>query len=337
MDVVRGARAAARACLTRRARPARAAAAAALAAACGAGRGAAPPDGPPPAAAEPFAPGVISDAREQWRLTFTPDGREAYFAASDGFFPRTRRATIYVARRAGGGWTAPEVAPFSGRHSDIDPHVAPDGRRLYFASIRPAPDGSPNGSADGAPGRGDVDLWVVERAAGGGWGEPARLGPEVNGPADELYPSADADGTLYFASGPPAPAPGLHFDVYRARRRGAGFAPREALGPGVNRAPQPGDAGAQDAWDFNPEVSADGRTLVFTSLRPGGRGLGDLYVSRRRGGAWGPARALGPAVNTAADEYHPTLARDGRALSFVRRGPRPGDFYRIATRGLGLF
>ncbi|HZF68302.1 MAG TPA: hypothetical protein VEZ47_09715, partial [Gemmatirosa sp.] len=123
---------------------------------------------------------------------------------------------------------------------------------------------------------------------------------------------------------------------YRAARRGQGFAARARLDAAVNTAPVPG-GGPQDAWEFNPEISADGRTLVFTSLRPGGHGLGDLYVSRRRGARWTPARNLGPRVNTAADEYHPTLARDGATLYFVRRRPAPGDFYRIATRGLPGF
>jgi hypothetical protein len=290
------------------------------------------PDGGSTAAI--FAPGVISDGREQWRITFTPDGKVAYFAASDRFFPFTRQATIYVTRRTRDGWSPPEVAPFSGRYSDIDPFVTPDGRRLYFSSIRPV-----NGVV-----RGDIDLWVVERTRGRdgeeGWGEPVRLGDEVNSPADELYPSASGDGTLYFASGPAFPQPGRDFDVYRAERRGppwAGtrFAPRVALGAGVNTAPAPG-GGLQDAWEFNPEVSVDGRTLLFTSLRPGGFGLGDLYVSTLERGAWSPARNLGAAVNTSADEYHPTLSRDRRTLYFVRRGPEPGDFYHVATRALGL-
>jgi hypothetical protein len=89
------------------------------------------------AAAELFAPGVISDAKRQWRITFTADGRTAYFAESEGFFPATRQATIHVTRRVDGAWTEPEVAPFSGRYSDIDPFVTPDGSRLYFSSIRP--------------------------------------------------------------------------------------------------------------------------------------------------------------------------------------------------------
>lgn len=277
------------------------------------------------ATAEVFAPGVISDDRWQWRITLTPNGKTAYFAASDGFFPFTRRSTIYVSHLERGAWTEPEVAPFSGEHSDIDPFLAPNGQRLYFSSVRPV-DGVVNG---------DVDLWMVERTARG-WGEPVHLGPEVNRPdADELYPSVDAAGTLYFASGPFFPQAGKHFDVYRAERDGDGFAQREALGAGVNTAPVAG-GGLQDAWEFNPEVSVDGKTLVFASLRPGGYGRGDLYVSHLEGGAWGPARNLGPAVNTAADEYHPTLSRNRQELYFVRGLPNVGDFYRIGTRGLDL-
>jgi len=70
--------------------------------------------------------------------------------------------------------------------------------------------------------------------------------------------------------------------------------------------------------------------LIFTSLRPG-YGLGDLYVSHLRGGLWTTAENLGPAVNTASDEFHPTLSRDKRELYFVRRVPRRGDFYVIST------
>jgi len=39
------------------------------------------------------------------------------------------------------------------------------------------------------------------------------------------------------------------------------------LGPAINTTPVPG-GGPQDAWEFNPEIRVDGKTLVFTSLRP---------------------------------------------------------------------
>jgi Tol biopolymer transport system component len=288
-------------------------------------RSAPPPASASAAAAELFAPGVISDAKRQWRITFTADGRTAYFAESEGFFPATRQATIHVTQLVAGAWTEPTVAPFSGRYSDIDPFVTPDGSRLYFSSIRPV---------EGVL-RGDVDIWYVERTAAG-WGEPVRLGPEVNGPADELYASASARGDLYFAVGPAAPTPDADWNIHRAARSGRGFAPRQPIAAvNTDLRFDPRDPTAD--WEFNPEVSADGRTLVFTSLRPGGHGLGDLYVSHERDGAWSPPRNLGPAVNTRSDEYHPTLARDGY-LYFVRNlSPAThGDVYRIGADAVGL-
>ena len=268
-----------------------------------------------------FAPDTLSDAREQWRLTFDAAGTTVFFAASDGFFPFTRQATIYGSRLVDGAWSKPEVAPFSGRHPDIDPVLTADGNTIFFSSIRGE--------------RGDIDLWRVDRE-GEGWGEPVRLGDEVNSSGDELYPSIGPDGTLYFASGPSRPAAGQHYDIYEARPDGAGFAPRVALPAAINTAPVDG-GGPQDAWEFNPEISADGNLLVFTSLRPGGQGLGDLYASQRVDGEWSAARNLGPAINSDADEYHPTLSRDGRTLYFVRRRhPADGDFFHIETDAPGL-
>lgn len=283
-------------------------------------RAATPASAQAPDVAAIFAEGVISDANEQWRITFTPDGRTAYFSESTGFFPITRQASIYVSHFDDGHWSTPQVASFSGQYSDIDPFISPDGQRLYFSSIRPV-----NGVT-----RGDIDIWMVQRTASG-WSEPTRLGDEVNTTADELYPSASANGTLYFASGPIMPTPGLHWDIYRAEWVDDGFAPRENLGAAVNTEPSASDAHLQSAWDFNPEISVDGKTLVFTSLRPG-FGFGDLYVSHFRNGAWTPAENLGPSVNTASDEFHPTLSRNRQELYFVRRIPLRGNFYVISTK-----
>jgi Tol biopolymer transport system component len=270
------------------------------------------------ATAEPFAPGIISDANRQWRITFTPDGRTAYFAESEGFFPATRQATIYVTRVGNGRWATPEAAPFSGVYSDIDPFITPDGARLYFSSIRPV----------GGVARGDIDIWYVERTPSG-WGAPIRVDDAVNSPMDELYPSASARGDLYFGVGPPAPNAAVDWGIYSARRDGERFAPRQPVAA-VNT-DLPFDAANPTAdWEFNPEISSDGRMLVFTSLRPGGHGYGDLYVSHHRGGSWSAPLNLGPLVNTSADEFHPTLTRDG-LLYFVRNafGPTTGDFHVI--------
>ena len=272
-----------------------------------------------------FAPGVISDANRQWRITFTPDGRTAYFGESEGFFPATRQATIYVTHSVNGSWTTPVVAPFSGIHSDIDPFITPDGQRLYFSSIRPV---------DGVL-RGDIDIWYVERTSSG-WGPAVRLGDEVNSPMDELYPSASARGDLVFGVGPPAPTASADWDIYYASRLGNGFSPRRPIAV-VNTHVAFDATNPTADWEFNPEVSSDGRTLVFTSLRPGGYGYGDLYVSHLRDDTWSAPRNLGPAVNTAADEFHPTLGPGG-LLYFVRNsfGPTNGDIFVIEASSVDV-
>ncbi len=45
-----------------------------------------------------------------------------------------------------------------------------------------------------------------------------------------------------------------------------------------------------------------GKTLYFTSNRPGGYGGTDIWFSKREGNAWGPAKNLGPSINTARSE-----------------------------------
>lgn len=256
----------------------------------------------------PFLPNVVSGPDEEFRVTFTPDGRTLFFARSarGAWFPQSRKATIYTSTFRDGAWTAPVVAPFSGTHGDIDPFVSPDGERLYFSSIRPV-----NGQA-----RTDADLWMVERR-GDGWGEPVHLG-EVNSPRDDLYPSVDRQGTLYFGSEREFEASG--WDIYSARPAGRGYGAARKL-------PAPVNSGG---WDFNPAVTADGATLYFTGLNlPGGAGLGDLYVTTRQGDGWSAPRSVGGSVNTASDEFHPSLSPDGRTLFFVRRVPREGDLYSV--------
>ncbi|MTK03835.1 PD40 domain-containing protein [Micromonospora sp. CP22] len=265
----------------------------------------------PPGTPEPVLPGVISTDAYEWRLAVSPDRKTVYFPRSEGFFPATRQATIMVSHWTGNGWSAPTVAPFSGRYPDMDPFLSPDGRTLHFSSIRPV-----NGQE-----RTDADLWRVRRTPDGRWGEPEHLGP-VNSPADELYSSVAADGTLYFAS---ERAGGLGgWDIYRARPRpGGGYGPAENLGAPVNTA----------GWEFNPTITADNRLLLFTGLdRSGGAGNGDIWASRRVADGWSRPSGVGSVVNTAADEYHPSLSPNQDRLFYVV----DGDIHQVAFDALEL-
>lgn len=264
---------------------------------------------------EMFSPGTITTPdRWEWRLSFSPSRLLAYWASSEGWFPATREATIVFSQWRPWGWSLPQVASFSGEWADMDPAFAPHGLVLFFSSNRPV-----NGEQ-----RGDMDLWMVRRTLSG-WSEPTHLGENVNSPGDELYASIDWFGNLYFASDRDGPA---RFDIFRSRPRPDGsFGPAERLGPEVN---------TPDHMEYNPEISPDGRTLLFASLnRADSYGYGDLYVSRRQGEGFTTAANLGPCVNTEADEFHPTVLWERKMLFFARDFIQPGsnsDFYHTRLR-----
>ncbi|MCB0492565.1 MAG: OmpA family protein [Cyclobacteriaceae bacterium] len=65
-------------------------------------------------------------------------------------------------------------------------------------------------------------------------------------------------------------------------------------------------------------ISADGRTLIFTSCI-GRRGYGncDLFYSRKVGDEWSYPVNIGPEINSSAWESQPSLSADGRVLYFI--------------------
>lgn len=74
-------------------------------------------------------------------------------------------------------------------------------------------------------------------------------------------------------------------------------------------------------------ISADGRTLVFTSCdRRDSFGSCDLYISKKVGEEWSEPKNLGLMVNSSSWESQPSLSSDGRTLYFS--SDRPAGFGR---------
>ncbi|HOP63760.1 MAG TPA: OmpA family protein [Spirochaetota bacterium] len=84
-----------------------------------------------------------------------------------------------------------------------------------------------------------------------------------------------------------------------------------------------------DSNDETPFISADGKTILFASDRPGGysppmtadgkkRITFDIYISHFGDGKWSPPELLRGDVNTKLNERTPSLSRDGRYLFFTR-------------------
>jgi WD40-like Beta Propeller Repeat len=245
---------------------------------------------------ELFGEGVFSTGDYELPPTFTPDGRTAYFSISTPVYGRMR--FIVETHRTAGGWSEPVVAPFSGRYDDVDPFLAPGGGRLYFLSKRPL---------SGTAAKSDLDIWYVERS-GNEWGEPRHAGDRVNGPADEHYVTATADGTLYISA--VRPDSGGAGDVYRVPREGDGYGDPVNLGPVVNSVAN---------HDTTPFIAPDESYLIFGSRgRADSHGDIDLYVSFRNGdGSWSAPRNPGPRVNSGATDFCPIVSPDGVYLYFA--------------------
>ncbi|MEN6424330.1 MAG: hypothetical protein ABFE13_03135 [Phycisphaerales bacterium] len=87
------------------------------------------------------------------------------------------------------------------------------------------------------------------------------------------------------------------------------------LGPVVNSSPYS---------DYAPSIAPDGLSLYFSSQRPGGLGLDDIWVTTRAtmADAWGPPVSLGATVNSTSYDWGPAVTPDGLTLYFT--SDRPG-------------
>lgn len=168
----------------------------------------------------------------------------------------------------------------------------------------------------------DEDLVVSRKDSRGRWGKPESISDHVNSEANEGTCTISADGRqLIFTSCAGRRGYG-NCDLFESRKVGDQWSEPVNMGPQIN----------SPAWESQPSLSADGRTLYFISDRRSGLGGRDIYVSYQvSDGKWSKAESLGPKINTPYDEISPFIHANGRTLFFAANG-RPGfggyDIYR---------
>jgi WD40-like Beta Propeller Repeat len=202
------------------------------------------------------------------------------------------------------------------------PAPSPNGLEFYMASNRMT-------DSQGRLGMGGIDIWISKRnSVDAPWGEPENLGAPVNSSADDFCPTPLRDGKgLLFVSRRTLLDQSQcgRADIYYARRQHDQWSEPVHLDCTVNSA-------GEEFSPFLVEYDDGASELYFSSTRAGGvsseqptspTGDADLYVSEvtREGNVAPPV--LVPSVNTAANDFRPSLRRDGLELFFDSN--RPGS------------
>ena len=140
--------------------------------------------------------------------TFSPDGKTMYFTRCtfDPDYPRY--AVIMQSSRSDASWGKPEVVAVSRDtlSSFAHPAISPDGKWMYFVSDMPG-------------GMGGLDVWRVAIGEHG-LGGVENVGPPINSPGDEMFPTFRPNGDLYFSSNGHPGMGGLDLFVARADSTG---------------------------------------------------------------------------------------------------------------------
>lgn len=138
---------------------------------------------------------------------------------------------------------------------DSQPALSPDGTRLVYVSDREG-------------GEGNLDLWVCDRRSDLDWEVPVQLSSKVNSEGDEITPFFLSNDSLIYASDGYGGKGG--FDLFLV-----------VLRDGVWQDPLPLDWFNSEFNESDPAMLPD-RSFVFSTDRPGGAGMLDLWISKKK-------------------------------------------------------
>ena len=205
---------------------------------------------------------------------------------------------IYTRETINDDWSGPvNLTAINSAYNDINVSVTADGLSLFFMSDRPG-------------WHGKWDIWVSTRETEkDDWGTSVNLGPPVNSAYREFTSCISADGLeLYIGSDRTGGSGGHDLWVARRATKEDDWEEPVNLRLIVN---SPSD-------EFFPNISADGLRLFFVSLRSGGYGGRDIWVTTRatKDSPWSEPVNLRPSINTSAHEQMVIISPKDSVLYF---------------------
>ncbi len=175
----------------------------------------------------------------------------------------------------------------------------------------------PSVTADGATmiftrrsGHGENFYTSTQKA--GKWTQAKFLNDTINTDFNEGAQCISQDGMYLFFTGCNRPDGLGRCDIYISNREGeSAWSEPFNIGKPVNT----------QAWESQPSLSANGRTLYFSSNRSGGMGGYDIWKSDiQENDSWSVPVNLGPSINTPYDEQAPFIHPDDQTLYFSSNG-----------------
>lgn len=196
----------------------------------------------------------INSSWEDGTISFTADGKDAYFTRCRYEKTGPMGAEIWNMKRMGGRWGEPSEINI-GPDSLVFAHpaISPDGNTLYFVSDMPG-------------GFGGNDIWKSIKLDGEKWSIPLNLGIDINTPGDELFPYLHNDNTLFFCSNGHVGYGGL--DIYKAIPTTEDKWQISNMGAPIN----------SNSDDFGITFIKDRESGYFSSSRNNARGYDDIYT-----------------------------------------------------------
>jgi outer membrane protein OmpA-like peptidoglycan-associated protein len=152
------------------------------------------------------------------------------------------------------------------------------------------------------------------------WGPAQNMGSPINTRENEGTITLSPDGQYVFFTGCNRQDGLGSCDIYFSALDGNTWKEPRNLGTPIN----------SRSWESQPTLSFDGKTIYFTSDRPGGFGGMDIWFSQYSKGKWTVPQNMGPEINSAGNEQCPYIAKDDQTLYFNSDG-------RIGMGGVDLY
>ncbi len=248
-----------------------------------------------------FGQGTISTNNFEFAITFTPEMDELYFTRRQ---PDADNA-VYSMKLEDGKWSGPQPAFFTSDQGwDFEPHISPDGTRLYFGSVRPLNDTASSG----------LHQWYSQRTANG-WDDPRPLERPFMDRRITMYLTSAENGNLYFTTGAEGVKP-EDWDIHMAFNRQGEYSEVVRMGPEIN---------FDMKYIAHSYIAPDESYMIYDGESDTGYGDCDLYISFNENGKWTEAINLGPQINTDQCEMCASVSPDGKYLFFHRGSTDEND------------